>query len=409
MSLVPASDKVQFDFRFDPQPKIHEEKISVRRGLVHQFAESYAPQQQLLGISLYPVERAGRSGSEVFYLDLKFDGFAFPKRLIAKFQNIKDTDREIDGAHNADMAQFCSQYNVCKNVEKDLGIVVYNLAASKDHVEFRGFFLDRANPDESCAEALRSIFKLVGQYPNTAIPAKNLIEDFHRYVNRKTRPLQRLAALADVAPAQQGFGHVALSIQSTYERIESNLNFQVQPYIVHGDLHARNLMLSKSDPGKTELIDFGWVHSGHPAKDFVLMECTLKYMLLPELLQKSRDSVAGRLYINTRSFETFERFLCEHTFSLPPVEEMISKVFDDIETPPHQIEALSRVYLCLIEIRKAAGEVLCSYCKHHCTANVPPEQHYFASFFLVTIGLMGLIEVDQLWAMIGLQTVGNTL
>jgi len=246
MSLTTDThDIVQFDFRFDRNLKIHEEKIALRRTLVQNVANKLPGQNKLVEIFLYPVERAGKSGSEVFYLDLKYAGVSSLKRLIAKFQNIKDTDREIAGAQSADIVQFCSKFEYYKDNARDLGIVVYNLAASKDHTEFRGFFIDTDNSDESCANALRSVFKLVGQDPNEDEPAKKLILDYHRYVNRKARPLQRLAALTDVAAAQKGFGELAASIQSAYERIERNLNVEIHPYIVHGDLHARNLMLRR--------------------------------------------------------------------------------------------------------------------------------------------------------------------
>jgi serine/threonine protein kinase len=48
---------------------------------------------------------------------------------------------------------------------------------------------------------------------------------------------------------------------------------------VHGDVHPRNIVIS-ADRGP-HIIDFGWAHDlGHIAKDFVLMEANLRFVLL---------------------------------------------------------------------------------------------------------------------------------
>ena len=411
-SLIDTNpDSVRFDFRFDPDLKEHEKKIAVRRELVYEFAASYvgAANRSLESVALYPVARAGKSGSEVFYLDLKISGHGPLVRFIAKFQSKKSTKEEAESAQLAVFAKLCSKVDAYLHASEDLGVIVYNLAASRDHIEFRGFFLDINNSDDKCATALRSVFQEVGREPDSDAKSRNLIDDFAEYVDRKSKPLQRIDALTIVASAQVGIGDIAASIQKTYKRIERDLNIEVHPYLVHGDLHARNLMLSKSNPAKTELIDFGWFHSGHPAKDFVLMECTLKYMLLPELLPIAKGASTDSLHIQAKCIEAFEQFLCKHGFDLPPVKDMVHAVFDGINVPAHQLKAISRVYVCLVEVRRAAGGVLQNYCDVYKPAMITPMQHYFASFFLVTVGLLGFSEIDQLWAMIGLQTVGANL
>jgi serine/threonine protein kinase len=47
---------------------------------------------------------------------------------------------------------------------------------------------------------------------------------------------------------------------------------------IHGDLHPKNIVLSMRTP---HLIDFGWAKGdAHIAKDFVLLECNLRFMVL---------------------------------------------------------------------------------------------------------------------------------
>lgn len=408
-SALVAPDTVRFDFRFGPNLKEHEKKLGIRRELAYMFARSHGNPSKLRGITLYPVARAGKSGSEVFYLDLTIVDHELPERFIAKFQDRNLTNQEGESANDAVINKLCSKVSVHLHETEDLGIIVYNLASSRDHIEFRGYFLDLGNSDENCAVALKATFQMVEGISNNVRPSKKLIDDFSWYVDRKSKPLQRISALTVVAPAQIGIGRLATSILEAYQHIARDLNVEIHPYFVHGDLHARNLMLSKSNPARTELIDFGWVHFGHPAKDFVLMECTLKYMLLPEVLPVAKGKATDNLYFQANDIEAFEQLLCEHSFNLPSVDEMLTAVFGDTRPPAHQVRALIRVYICLVEVRRAAGRVLDSYCATHPDSKLTAEQHYFASFFLVTLGLLGISEMDQFSAMIGLQTVGGKL
>lgn len=49
---------------------------------------------------------------------------------------------------------------------------------------------------------------------------------------------------------------------------------------VHGDLHPGNVLYS--DPNSPSIIDFGWADAdAHVAKDFVLLECNLRFIYMP--------------------------------------------------------------------------------------------------------------------------------
>ena len=53
---------------------------------------------------------------------------------------------------------------------------------------------------------------------------------------------------------------------------------------IHGDLHPGNVVLKEEDP---HLIDFGWAQcTAHTAKDFVLMECNLRFHTLRSSLHQ---------------------------------------------------------------------------------------------------------------------------
>ena len=62
---------------------------------------------------------------------------------------------------------------------------------------------------------------------------------------------------------------------------------------VHGDLHPGNVVIASEN--QPRIIDFGWAQDdAHIAKDFVLMECNLRFLFLhPQLASDEVDRLAG--------------------------------------------------------------------------------------------------------------------
>ncbi|SDU33143.1 aminoglycoside phosphotransferase family protein [Nitrosomonas ureae] len=405
---------VNFEYRFSRDIKENDVESTKMISLVMKFAEIENYNfPHIESILLYPVERAGKSGSQVFYLDLYVKKVEYPRRYVAKFQDITKTEKELSSARDAAFAQICPKPCAAYDEINNLGILVYNLAKIHNHREFRGFFLDLTKSDQDCASALKAIFQQVGRHPNNKEDRIPFLNDYRRYIDRRSAPLNRLNSFANSSSEYNGIADLAISINKHYERIASMLdknNVSVFPYLVHGDLHARNLMLNDGDPTQTELIDFGWTHYGHPAKDFILMEITLKYMLLHELLPKiSRPESIG-LHMPLMAFEQFEQFLCTNGLELPEVVEFEKHIEGIDGLYEHHHIGLRRVYISLIEVRKAALNVLNEYCTHHDPeSGLSPNQHFFISHFLVALGLSGFSEVEPIWTLVGLHTVGNSI
>lgn len=61
---------------------------------------------------------------------------------------------------------------------------------------------------------------------------------------------------------------------------------------IHGDLHLGNILLPND---RASLIDFGWAHDdAHVTKDFVLLECNLRFLLLrPQIPEKDLLKIAN--------------------------------------------------------------------------------------------------------------------
>jgi hypothetical protein len=70
---------------------------------------------------------------------------------------------------------------------------------------------------------------------------------------------------------------------------------------VHGDLHPKNILFS--DHKTPHIIDFGWADpEAHIAKDFVLMECNLRFMVLrPEISKSHIEQMANWIGIDDAS------------------------------------------------------------------------------------------------------------
>ncbi|WP_146257184.1 phosphotransferase [Stenotrophomonas maltophilia] len=400
---------VNFHLRLAPQKDAHDELLRTRMDLVQTFSQKYR-KGRIADIQLYPVERAGKSGSEVFYLDVSLRKQSFPVRFIAKFQDRAKTKKEAQAAEQAEDARLCSGVYSFLHGSENLGIIVYKLVAAPDHTEFRGFFLDESNTAGDCVTALRSALELVGKFHNSEEPKKKMVDDYRKYVERPSRPLLKLTALINAESDEQALSNLAESVLSGYEKICREYNVDVHGYLVHGDLHARNLMISKQNPARTELIDFDWVHFGHPAKDFVLMEITIKYMLLAEFVSRTVRRTPGceeNPHISVKCIRLFEQFLVHGGMNLPPVASMTAAVLIE-GTPAIQQIAITRAYECIVEIRRSANLVLNEYCNHDADV-LSPYDHYLVSSYLVTCGLLAIQDVNHIPAMIGLSAISEHL
>lgn len=414
-SLTPNSldddllEKIKFEFRFDRDLESNRDKTQLRIELIRQVIDKHFKKSFIIDkVDLYPVARAGKSGSEVFYFDYYITSSSIPKRFIAKFQNKKATFKEKQAAELAEHHSLCSRVIAEEHSTKDLGVIIYDLAKIPNHQEFRGFFLDMKNSHEDCTLALDSVFRKVCLDVNK-LTKKNFIEDFSRYLERKNKPIERIQALIDSSKSYPGIYQLGNNIFKYYSDITKKLDFEFTPYLVHGDLHARNLMLDAKQPNDTELIDFGWSHYGHPAKDFVLIEATLKYMLLSELLKNiERPTREAPLHIPINIYENIEDFLCKYCFDLPDWNVFFENValIDSLED--YQISAIKRMYLCIRTTRISAQKVLNKFCEEN-ESLISAKENYFGSLFLVVLGLSGYDEMELVWTLIGLDKIGASI
>ena len=396
--------EVNFGFRFDRDPSLHKAAIEVRERLAGRYAAGVPSNKPLKKVEFYPVSRAGNSGSEVFYCDIYFEKLSVPRRHIAKFQSRQRTEEEYGAAIEARHARMCTDPTKILDDVEDLGMIVYDLAKAKDHREFRGLFLDTDVKTEFCRKALSAALRNVGQVCNDEADRKPIYEDFKDYLERRSNPVGKMRALAAATSGWQSLGKPATDILRVLEMIEKQTDHLVHPYLVHGDLHARNLVIDAKNARNTELIDFDWVHWGHPGKDLALMEASLKYMLLAELVHIKLGKTA------TLSFDAycaFESYLIQHGFNLPAPADFSTYMAGHLTNHVDLGELVQRTYICIRQVREAAKTVLGAYCQ--ASGQNDAEHEYSISLFLITFGIFGIQETERFWALAGLHCLAQHL
>lgn len=415
----PDGIDIGFEFRFNRNIDKNKEELSIRKKLIIKVITQYFP--NAIKAHLFPVERAGNSGSEVFYLQLDKKG----KRsiyFVAKFQKKSDVIEE----HNK--AKYVLNYN--KNLgaltyidetqdeTEPLSVLLYKMDQI-DVIEFRAHFLDTSKTDANCIDALNLIYEDLKQLHIIEDKSTEKTYEFATaykpyYMPSNNGPLNHIKALTLANGDYIGLSSIAASIISSYNQILSTVeNETFKARLIHGDLHARNLMVSvsKSIRLKAELIDFAWSCYSHPAMDFSLMEATLKYMLLYELLKeesKNGKASVNKPHLPISTFVAFEKYLCGNVFYLPSIDDFEAYISTENIHISH-LKGILRVYGSIKALREKAGETLNQYYPIKDDSKLTPEKILLISNFLITLGQIRFKEVQPIWILVGLDTIGKEI
>ena len=80
---------------------------------------------------------------------------------------------------------------------------------------------------------------------------------------------------------EESFAERGFSSLSAIDDAVQHLNGEREEFslgLTHGDLHAQNVLVSA---GGIQLIDFAWADYGWKAIDFLMLECSLKFLVIP--------------------------------------------------------------------------------------------------------------------------------
>jgi hypothetical protein len=296
-----------FELRFSDDLHLHDSEKQKCLDLMTDFVGEYFSdsKEQCEYISVFPVSRLGFSGAKVFYVNIKRKGLDALETKVAKFDLSEDIVKEAEKAKILEQIVHGPYQKEEKHLNP-LGMLIYQ--AIPDSKEFLQIMMSEEDI-LYCTNVIKNLYQdlVTSKYLKIrkSIPAKNIIEDYKRYLERKNNPLQKAQIIADY------FNDQGEKLFAFYNQLLENPKY-INPKIIHGDLHARNILANRYG---SYLIDFDWVDEGHVAKDFTLLECTILYMILPSLiLRKCKEHIAlnelealNRQLYNSFQLGTYQR------------------------------------------------------------------------------------------------------
>lgn len=110
------------------------------------------------------------------------------------------------------------------------------------------------------------------------------------------------------------------------ERLKSE-EYEMYLGAVHGDLHPGNIVVSRG--GQPAIIDFGWaLDKAHIAKDFVLMECNLRFLTLrPQVRPSELEAFADWLSWGSPAPPVLSEYLGGRARLIRRLREKAAEVF----------------------------------------------------------------------------------
>jgi hypothetical protein len=160
-------------------------------------------------------------------------------------------------------------------------------------------------PAINLEEAFRTVFELLKplHLDNGAATRieKDLVDEYKVYLRNMERDWGRVWDGRWAPKTEEKlniYGRTRMNPLWVLDQLRRNKPEHLYCGGVHGDLHPKNILFSEQKaPG---VIDFGWAApQGHIAKDFVLLECNLRFMVLrPELPTEHVEQIANWVAFN---------------------------------------------------------------------------------------------------------------
>jgi len=376
---------IKFELRFNKESKLHNQIKGCYLSLIENVLAKYEEKTHKPpeNVTIYPVERLGHSGANVLYVNIANSKYKKVEKFIAKFDTRDKTKIEVENALKFNQHIYHSYSgNNCTNL--DIGILLYEYVDKCD--EFRDLFLQESITEVQCSKYIDNLyidFELNQERDKTS---RILFQDYAWYLDRKNKPEERMSIILDYYKET-----LNLNLINNFYNYLKNDSFRVNTYLVHGDIHARNILANER---QSTLIDFAWVDNAHKMKDFTLLETSIKHMLINESLKNSyknkiyiqKEEYSKFLSLINSSFELYDYEICsQDTF----INKIFLKAFISIKT----IRKYAKI--CLIDNRT------------YSTSFSSPEQEYFYSSFLILYGMIGMDTIDENSLMIDLSQIAT--
>lgn len=233
------------------------------------------------------LKRFGYSGAELF-LTFPGDGEQLGYPHVVKIGTKSQIDEEEKGVEEVRIYFRDAKIEASVATDERAAIIIPLIEAARNDTKTapleEQLCHDLAQADS--AERLRKI--LTSVYDGCCHQAHRgkrtvftLGEEYERY-RREDRSADRLAIPLGGDLKDEPFPYLNAQVVDPRFAVEKLKDMKVEGVFgaVHGDLHSSNVMLDHND--EPHLIDFAWAkRKGHVLKDFILMECSLRFLVFP--------------------------------------------------------------------------------------------------------------------------------
>jgi hypothetical protein len=327
------------------------------------------------------LEKLNKSGDTIRIEPFRRYGFSGAKILLVRFTQkggipfiLKIHDKESIKRESIAIQEVKSYYIDTLNIQEPLfysnyGVLIYNYFSSDGKLDSKTF------EDVIYKEKVGEIKPLE---IIDLLYSGNIKTAYSEYKKKKINWLRNYSWYLRNKKSIKTI-NIALNHKTTSESIELNgfklfnpilflkkFNFNEEIHVapIHGDLHANNIVIS--DTKAAHLIDFAWAHKKHHVLiDFTLMECSLRYALLP-------------------------KYLCtELVYKLDRQLSIISKPIECHSCPLNNENGLNRIYLC--QCCKLVTSIR-NHAKNTYKNDDIFNKHYSFSLYIM---LFGLIQYPQ--------------
>lgn len=396
------SDKkmdVSFDFRFSRDRQENKVEADVRSALIEGCLKANAGVKKA---SVYPVERMGRSTATVFYVDAFCEKNINKGSYVAKFDENKAISGEVDAVESASRDGLIQESPLRGHQIGDkLSAILYTYSSGK---EFRYWFLDKTKDYRFVKRVVDHIYgSTVKHSPAGDRSSSMWSEEYAWYINRKVKPVEHLKAFCK---SEHPLSSHALKVFEGFSKI-SGSPLEFQPVCIHGDLHARNVMVEETSTSvRASLIDFHWAKPGHIFKDYVLLELTIKLALFLESINGViKECPPGEAeFINAeiiRKLESIYRHAWENEYDA--LEVIMLREFPELRGG--SLDTYKKVVGGVGSIRRAALSNSRSIIEDASDA----KRQYLKAMLMVGVGLIGIGDYDSLLLLASLENALSEL
>lgn len=323
-------------------------------------------------VFLRPLERVGQRQTKIFitfYVDT--DGTR-SRVFVLKIAEKKYIERDYSGWNNHLKNHIDAELKPPK-YEGNIGIIIYQHAGAFNLEDIdKSKELDEILFEDVSSEKQIQIFKDIYEIQlknlnegKTKEKCKSLLEEYDWYL-RDDRVRKLIHSWFGLKINDDFINFFEFDVRNPLKFLDEFVGFKQETEIVikkiHGDLHPRNVILNKNLEPK--LIDFEWANKKHALKDYVLMECSIKFFQMDTTLP-------------LRQFMDFEKQLLEFRKNYCAFNATNTQIFLDSYTIISYIREKAKEF-CIWENKEA---------------------EYLCALFLVSYGLLSSPNCNSLYCL----------